>query len=209
MCTEGAGVCGFLAVGEGGEFSRLLHRHLRPFDTHPTWPPETQSPQCYPCQVLTCQFWETKVELGSFLSIWGDPAGSLSGLAWLTPCFLVEQFSLCIYEKAGWSGAPGLVHLPRSPLEQPMGSRQGSSPTTHKHNENVLRYVTGDFFIIPLTLQRFLIYSIVPSVCWQKIQRLGLNSMTKHVKNTRADKKSDAQEGLGFGTVDIWERQSE
>ena len=79
----------------------------------------------------------------------------------------------------------GLVHLPRSPLEQPMGSRQGSSPTTHKHNENVLRYVTGDFFIIPLTLQRFLIYSIVPSVCWQKIQRLGLNSMTKHVKNTR------------------------
>ena len=103
MCTEGAGVCGFLAVGEGGEFSRLLHKHLRPFDTHPTWPPETQSPQCYPCQVLTCQFWETKVELGSFLSIRGDPAGSLSGLAWLTPCFLKEQFSLCIYEKAGWS----------------------------------------------------------------------------------------------------------
>lgn len=33
--------------------------------------------------------------------------------------------------------------------------------------------------------------------------------MTKHVKNTRADKKSDAQDGLGFGTVDIWERHSE
>lgn len=33
--------------------------------------------------------------------------------------------------------------------------------------------------------------------------------MTKHAKNTRADKKSDAQEGLGFGTVDIWERHSE
>ena len=93
MCTEGAGVCGFLAVGEGGEFSRLLHKHLRPFDTHPTWPPETQSPQCYPCQVLTCQFWETKVELGSFLSIRGDPAGSLSGLAWLTPQGPRSKFS--------------------------------------------------------------------------------------------------------------------
>ena len=159
MCTEGAGVCGFLAVGEGGEFSRLLHKHLRPLDTHPTWPPETQSPQCYPCQVLTCQFWETKVKLGSFLSIWGDPAGSLSGLAY---SLFPHRTIFVVYIRES-----GLVHLPRSPLEQPMGSRQGSSPTTHKHNENVPRYVTGDFFIIPLTLQRFLNYSIVPSVCRQ------------------------------------------
>lgn len=48
----------------------------------------------------------------------------------------------------------GLVHFPRSPLEQPMGSRQGSSPTTHKHNENVLRYVTGDFFNNPAYLTK-------------------------------------------------------